>query len=43
MLYSSDLDEVLELADRVFVMFDGRLVETTGDRDAVGRAMLGTG
>ena len=42
-LYSSDLDEVLELADRVFVMFDGRLVKTTGDRDAVGRAMLGTG
>ena len=42
-LYSSDLDEVLELADRVFVMFDGRLVETTGDRDAVGRAMLGAG
>lgn len=41
-LYSSDLDEVLELADRVFVMFSGRLVETALDRDAVGRAMLGS-
>ena len=40
-LYSSDLDEILLLADRVFAMCDGRLIETTGDRDAVGRAMLG--
>ena len=43
LLYSSDLDEVLELADRIFVMFDGRLVSTTRDRDTVGRAMLGSG
>jgi general nucleoside transport system ATP-binding protein len=41
-LYSSDLDEVLLLADRVFVMYDGRLIETARDRDAVGRAMLGS-
>lgn len=40
-LYSSDLDEVLQIADRAFAMFDGRLVETARDRDAVGRAMLG--
>ena len=41
LLYSSDLDEVLLLADRVLVMFNGTLVETSRDRDAIGRAMLG--
>jgi simple sugar transport system ATP-binding protein len=40
-IYSSDLDEVLLLADRVYAMYDGHLVEVTRDRDAVGRAMLG--
>jgi simple sugar transport system ATP-binding protein len=40
-LYSSDLDEVLQLADRVVVLFDGRLVASGNDREAVGRAMLG--
>ncbi len=40
-LYSSDLDEVLMLADRVYAMFDGRLIDVVNDRDAVGRAMLG--
>lgn len=40
-MYSSDLDEVLLLSDRVYAMFDGRLVEVPRDRDAVGRAMLG--
>ncbi|MEP6989780.1 MAG: ATP-binding cassette domain-containing protein [bacterium] len=41
--YSNDLDEVLLLASRVFVMYDGTLREVSGDRDAVGRAMLGLG
>lgn len=40
-VYSSDLDEVLLLANRVYAMFDGQLVETDHDRDALGRAMLG--
>lgn len=40
-LYSSDLDEVLLLADRVYVVHDGRVTEMIADRDAVGRAMLG--
>ncbi len=40
-LYSSDLDEVLALADRLVVMFEGRSTEVPLDRDAAGRAMLG--
>ncbi|HEU4564621.1 MAG TPA: ATP-binding cassette domain-containing protein [Gemmatimonadaceae bacterium] len=40
-LASSDLDEVLAIADRVVVMFAGRAREVPPDRDAVGRAMLG--
>lgn len=44
-VYSSDLDEVLQLADRVYAMFEGRVLEARGafDRDTVGRAMLGEG
>lgn len=42
LIYSSDLDEVLELSDRVFVMHSGILRESNHDRDAVGRAMLGS-
>ena len=40
LLYSSDLDEVIALADRVLVLREGRLFEVVADRDAVGRAML---
>ena len=40
-VYSSDLDEVLSLASRVLVMFDGTVREMPLDRDAIGRAMLG--
>jgi simple sugar transport system ATP-binding protein len=40
---SADLDELLMLADRVLVMFDGRAREVARERDVVGRAMLGLG
>lgn len=40
-LYSGDLDEVLQLADRVLVMYAGRCREMAPARAAVGRAMLG--
>lgn len=42
-MYSTDLDEVLELSDRVLVMRDGRVREAPAraDRHAVGRLMLG--
>ncbi len=40
-VYSSDLDEVLELATRVVVMHAGHVVPASHDREAVGRAMLG--
>ncbi len=40
-VYSSDLDEVLSLAMRVLVVFDGHVHEVPLDRAAVGRAMLG--
>ena len=39
-VYSSDLDEVLALADRVIVVAEGRVREVPADRDSVGRAML---
>ena len=45
LLLSEDLDEILELSDRIVVMFVGRIVyETTRDRaelQAIGRAMAG--
>jgi simple sugar transport system ATP-binding protein len=40
-VYSGDLDEVLQLAGRVAVLHGGRLREMALDRDVVGRAMLG--
>lgn len=40
-VYSSDLDEVLSLADRVLVVYGGTVREVPRDRDVVGRAMLG--
>lgn len=41
-VYSSDLDEVLLLSDRVVVMHGGVLSEVPRDRVAIGRAMLGS-
>ena len=45
LLVSSDLDELLELSDRLLVMYGGRLAasfEAPFDRQAVGDAMTGT-
>jgi simple sugar transport system ATP-binding protein len=39
--YSADLDELMAIADRIIVVFEGRVHEVPRDRDAVGRAMLG--
>jgi simple sugar transport system ATP-binding protein len=41
MAYSTDLDEVLSIADRMLVVFEGVVREVARDREAVGRAMLG--
>ncbi len=45
LLVSEDLDELLELADRIVVMFDGRLVYEAAASDAdlvqIGRHMAG--
>jgi simple sugar transport system ATP-binding protein len=40
-IYSSDIDEVLSLADRVVVVIAGQVVETAMDYDSIGRVMLG--
>lgn len=40
-LYASDLDEVLALADRVLVVAQRAVREVSGDRGVIGRAMLG--
>ena len=40
-VYSSDLDEVLALAGRVLVVFDGIVRDMAPDRAAIGQAMLG--
>ena len=39
--YSSDLDEILAIADRMLVCFNGTVVETAVDATTVGRALLG--
>jgi ABC-type uncharacterized transport system ATPase subunit len=43
LLFSEDLDELIELADRILVMFEGRIVYETGrdmaDRQGIGRHM----
>ncbi|HEX5971558.1 MAG TPA: ATP-binding cassette domain-containing protein [Gemmatimonadaceae bacterium] len=41
LVYSSDLDEVLALADRVAVVHAGTVRDVPADRDVIGRAMLG--
>jgi simple sugar transport system ATP-binding protein len=40
-LYSSDIDEVLLLADRVFVVFQRVVRELPLDRERIGQAMVG--
>jgi ABC-type uncharacterized transport system ATPase subunit len=39
--HSSDLDEILAVASRVLVVFEGRVTEAGLDRDAVSHAMVG--
>ncbi|MGH7653279.1 MAG: ABC transporter ATP-binding protein [Gemmatimonadaceae bacterium] len=39
--YSSDLDEVLSIADRMLVCFDGRITPTAADAATVARALVG--
>ena len=39
--YSSDLDELAQLSDRVLVISGSGLIEVPADRDAIGRALLG--
>ena len=41
LLHSSDLDEVLAVADRVVVTHAGSVTDVGTDRDRIGRAMLG--
>jgi simple sugar transport system ATP-binding protein len=40
-VHSADLDEVLSIADRVFVVYGGMVREVPVDAEQVGRAMLG--
>lgn len=40
-IFSSDLDEVLSLADRIMVVYAGKVSEAAGGYESIGRAMLG--
>jgi simple sugar transport system ATP-binding protein len=40
-VHSSDLDEVLSLATRVFAVHAGSVIEVPNDREVAGRAMIG--
>jgi general nucleoside transport system ATP-binding protein len=40
-VYTSDLDELLTLADRIVVVFGGSVREVQRDAEVIGRAMLG--
>ena len=40
-VYTSDLDELLALADRIVVVFGGAVHEVQRDAETIGRAMLG--
>jgi simple sugar transport system ATP-binding protein len=41
LLITTDLDEVLALSDRCYVIYRGRLTETPLDREQIGLAMGG--
>jgi general nucleoside transport system ATP-binding protein len=43
LLHSTDLDELLALADRLLVTYAGAVQEVLRDRDVIGAAMLGVG
>ena len=43
LLISTDLDEVLELGNRVGVLFRGRVLPVEPTRERIGQRMLGVG
>ena len=49
LIISSELDEILDLSDRIYVMFEGRITaefdnrKRDADRNAIGLAMAGAG
>jgi len=42
LFYSSDIDELVDLADRVFVIRDGSLTDVERGAEAIGNALLGS-